>query len=72
MDFRHLCNSFSSRVRTKAFGVDMLDDMATSRRGAQDCDLVHTIPGAAADWNVVHNRTVHIMNSDINVRHPTL
>lgn len=30
----------------------------------QDCDLVQTIPGAAADWNVVHKRTVHILKPD--------
>ena len=30
----------------------------------QDCDLVQTIPGAAADWDVVHNRTVHILKPD--------
>lgn len=32
----------------------------------QDCDLVQTIPGAAADWNVVHKRTVHILKPDNN------
>lgn len=30
-----------------------------------DCDLVQTIPGAAADWNVVHKRTVHILSANL-------
>eukprot|EP00434_Breviolum_minutum_P019095 symbB.v1.2.016833.t1/scaffold1278.1/size127201/2 len=30
-----------------------------------DCDLVHTIPGAAADWNVIYNKSVPIMTGNL-------